>query len=59
MWHDIKWLQVKEKPVYICIAASGGYYIVSAGDYIVCEPLTITGSIGVFRWCNLIYTRFI
>ena len=29
------------------LAASGGYYIASAGDYIVAEPYTITGSIGV------------
>lgn len=30
------------------IAASGGYYIASAGRYIFAEPTTITGSIGVF-----------
>jgi protease-4 len=29
------------------IAASGGYYIASAADYIVANPATITGSIGV------------
>ncbi len=29
-------------------AASGGYFISLAGDYIVAEPMTITGSIGVF-----------
>ena len=28
-------------------AASGGYFIALAGDYIVAEPATITGSIGV------------
>ena len=30
------------------VAASGGYYIASAGDYIFAEPTTITGSIGVY-----------
>ena len=29
-------------------AASGGYFVSLAGDVIVAEPLTITGSIGVF-----------
>jgi len=29
------------------VAASGGYYLASAGDYIVASPYTITGSIGV------------
>ena len=29
-------------------AASGGYFISLAGDVIIAEPLTITGSIGVF-----------
>jgi protease-4 len=30
------------------VAASGGYYIACAADYIVAQPATITGSIGVF-----------
>ena len=30
------------------IAASGGYWIATAGDRIVADPLSITGSIGVF-----------
>lgn len=30
------------------LAASGGYWVSTAGDYIVAEPSTITGSIGVF-----------
>lgn len=29
-------------------AASGGYWIATAGDRIVADPLSITGSIGVF-----------
>jgi len=39
------------KPVIISMsgyAASGGYWIASAGDKIVAEPATLTGSIGVF-----------
>ncbi len=30
------------------VAASGGYYIAAQADTILCEPNTITGSIGVF-----------
>lgn len=30
-------------------AASGGYYISSASDYIVADPFTVTGSIGVIQ----------
>ena len=30
------------------VAASGGYWIATAGDFIYAEPATITGSIGVF-----------
>ncbi len=30
------------------VAASGGYYIACAADYIIANPSTITGSIGVF-----------
>jgi protease-4 len=29
-------------------AASGGYYIAAPADWIVAQPMTITGSIGVF-----------
>ena len=39
------------KPVIISmgdLAASGGYWMATAGDMIVANPLTITGSIGVF-----------
>lgn len=41
----------KEIPVVVSmgdVAASGGYYIAMAGDTVVAEPNTITGSIGVF-----------
>ena len=41
----------KKKPVVVSmggLAASGGYYMSCAADYIVAEPTTITGSIGIF-----------
>ncbi len=41
---------VKTKPVVVSmggVAASGGYYIASAASYIIANPGTITGSIGV------------
>ena len=50
IWHQIEALRTK-KPVVISMggaAASGGYYISAAADYIVAEPTTITGSIGIF-----------
>jgi protease IV len=52
---DVIWREVvltnKVKPVIISMgssAASGGYYIASAGRTIYANPLTITGSIGIF-----------
>lgn len=39
------------KPVIVsmgAVAASGGYYVASAGDEIWADPATITGSIGIF-----------
>jgi len=41
----------RSKPVVVWMgdaAASGGYYVAMAGDAIVAQPGTITGSIGVF-----------
>ncbi len=41
---------VETKPVVVSmggVAASGGYYIASAGSYVIANPGTITGSIGV------------
>jgi protease IV len=38
------------RPVVVhmgALCASGGYYLAVAGDEIICEPTTITGSIGV------------
>lgn len=52
---DVVWREVKlakaEKPFVVSMggyAASGGYYISCAADYIFAEPTTITGSIGVY-----------
>ncbi|WP_430623933.1 signal peptide peptidase SppA [Histophilus somni] len=44
-------LQKSGKPVVVsmgAMAASGGYWISSTADYIVADPNTITGSIGIF-----------
>ncbi len=50
IWHAVKEVRKKKKLVISMgnLAASGGYYIASAGDYIVAEPTTLTGSIGIF-----------
>lgn len=51
IYHEL--LQFKKKTdipivaLMMGVAASGGYYIASACDYIVAHPTTITGSIGV------------
>ena len=48
--HAIKLLKAK-KPVVVSMggaAASGGYWISSSANYIIAEPTTITGSIGIF-----------
>ena len=48
--HAIKLIKAK-KPVVVSmggLAASGGYWISSPANYIVAEPTTVTGSIGIF-----------
>jgi protease-4 len=50
MWREIELLK-KEKPVVVSmgsVAASGGYYLAAPANWIVAQPNTITGSIGVF-----------
>lgn len=50
MWRAIQLLK-KKKPVVVSMsgmAASGGYYMSCGADYIVAEPTTLTGSIGIF-----------
>lgn len=49
MWHQLMKLR-KKKPLVFSVgemAASGGYYLASTGDYIFAEPMSIVGSIGV------------
>lgn len=52
MWQSIVHFKEKtKKPVVVSmsnLAASGGYWIATAGDEIVAHPGTLTGSIGVF-----------
>lgn len=50
IWNSIRLLKEK-KPVVVSMggmAASGGYYISCNSNWIVAEPTTITGSIGIF-----------
>lgn len=50
IWHQIMMLKEK-KPVVVSMgdyAASGGYYISCPANWIVADPNTITGSIGIF-----------
>ena len=50
IWREVVLLKEK-KPVIVSMgdyAASGGYYISCAADYIVADPTTLTGSIGIF-----------
>lgn len=50
IWHAVAQLKAK-KPVVVSMggyAASGGYYISCPANYIIAEPTTITGSIGIF-----------
>lgn len=50
IWRAVQKLKEK-KPVVVSMggmAASGGYYISCGSDWIVAEPTTLTGSIGIF-----------
>lgn len=51
IWKALIDLKAAGKPIVVSMgdyAASGGYYISCMADYIVAEPNTLTGSIGVF-----------
>jgi len=42
----------QDRPLVVCmgaVAASGGYYIATPAHRIICQPLTVTGSIGVIN----------
>ena len=50
IWREVALLK-EAKPVVVSMgdyAASGGYYISCTADWIVAEPTTLTGSIGIF-----------
>ena len=50
IWHEVMNIRAN-KPIVVSMgdmAASGGYYISCAANYIYAEPTTITGSIGIF-----------
>ena len=50
IWHQLEKLKEK-KPLVVSMggmAASGGYYISCGSQWIVAEPTTLTGSIGIF-----------
>lgn len=51
IWHEIEQAKKAGKVVVTSMgdyAASGGYYISCNSDYIIAQPNTLTGSIGVF-----------
>ncbi|MBO4822603.1 MAG: signal peptide peptidase SppA [Prevotella sp.] len=50
IWHQIEMLKKKKTVVTSMggMAASGGYYISCNSNWIVAEPTTLTGSIGIF-----------
>lgn len=50
IWHQVKLLKLK-KPVVVSMgdyAASGAYYMSAPATWIVAQPNTLTGSIGIF-----------
>ncbi|WP_289645365.1 signal peptide peptidase SppA [uncultured Muribaculum sp.] len=51
IWEALEQFKAKGKPFYVSmgdVAASGGYYISCGADKIYCQPVTLTGSIGIF-----------
>lgn len=51
IWEALEQFKETGRPFYVSMsdyAASGGYYISSGADVIFAEPVTLTGSIGVF-----------
>jgi protease-4 len=50
IWAAVEYAKAAGKPVVVSMgqyAASGGYYVSAGADWIVAQPTTITGSIGV------------
>jgi protease-4 len=51
IWRELMITKSEKLPLVVSmsdLAASGGYYIAAAGDVIVAQPGTLTGSIGVY-----------
>lgn len=51
IWEALEQFKATGKTFYVSmgdVAASGGYYISCGADRIYCQPVTITGSIGIF-----------
>ena len=51
IWEALEQFKSTGRPFYVSMsdyAASGGYYISSGADKIYAEPVTLTGSIGIF-----------
>jgi len=51
LWKELELLEEVDKPLVISMgdyAASGGYYLATAGDTILAQENTLTGSIGVY-----------
>lgn len=51
IWNAVEQLKKSHKKVYVSMAnyaASGGYYISCGADKIFAEPMTLTGSIGIY-----------
>ncbi len=51
IWRELSISRERSRPLIVSmsdLAASGGYYIALAGDAIVAQPGTLTGSIGVY-----------
>jgi protease-4 len=52
IYNEVKLFKAAEKPIVVYIgsmAASGGYYIAVAADYIVASPTSLVGSFGVIQ----------
>ena len=50
IWKEVQAIKAV-KPIVVSMgdyAASGGYYISCAADYVIAQPTTLTGSIGIF-----------
>jgi len=51
IWRELSITKSDRRPLVVSmsdLAASGGYYIAMAGDVIVAQPGTLTGSIGIY-----------